>query len=89
MVSTASEPIVKQWTAAGGKVIAASKAVPIKNVIVSNALGREAVETIKAYFTALSTSGDGQTKLERVGLAQGFVGYDQTAYVALGTWLGL
>ena len=89
VAATASEPIVKQWTAAGGKVIAASKAVPIKNVIVSNALGKEAVETIKAYFTALSTSADGQTKLERVGLAQGFVGYDQTAYVALGTWLGL
>ena len=89
VAATASEPIVKEWTAAGGKVIAASKPVPIKNVIVSNALGKEAVETIKAYFTELGTSADGQAKLERLGLKQGFVGYDQTAYVALGTWLGL
>lgn len=89
VAATASEPIVKEWTAAGGKVIAASKAVPIKNVIVSNALGKEAVELIRVYFTELTENADGQAKLERVGLKQGFIGYDQTAYVALGTWLGL
>ena len=89
VAATASEPIVKEWTAAGGKVIAVSKAVPIKNVIVSNALGKEAIELIRAYFTELTANADGQAKLERVGLKQGFVGYDQTAYVALGIWLGL
>jgi phosphonate transport system substrate-binding protein len=89
IAATASEPIVKQWVAAGGKVLTTSKSVPIKNVIVSNALGKDAVETIKTYFTELSASADGQAKLERVGLAQGFVTYDPVAYVALGSWLGL
>jgi phosphonate transport system substrate-binding protein len=89
VAATASEPIVKEWTAAGGKVIATSKAVPIKNLIVSEAMGKEAADAIKAYFIELTTTADGQAKLERIGLKQGFVAYDQTAYVALGTWLGL
>lgn len=89
IAATASEPIVKQWVAAGGKVITTSKTVPIKNVIVSNALGKEAFDTIKTYFIELAASADGQAKLERVGLSQGFVAYDPTAYVALGSWLGL
>lgn len=89
IAATASEPIVKQWVAAGGKVITTSKTVPIKNVIVSNALGKEAFDTIKTYFIELAASADGQAKLERVGLSQGFVAYDPRAYVALGSWLGL
>jgi phosphonate transport system substrate-binding protein len=89
VAATASESIVKEWIAAGGKVMVASKSVPIKNLIVSDALGKEAAETIKAYFLELSTTTDGQAKLERIGLKQGFVTYDQAAYVALGTWLGL
>jgi phosphonate transport system substrate-binding protein len=89
VAATASEAIVKDWIAAGGKVMAASKPVPIKNLIVSEALGKEAAEAIKAYFLELATSAEGQAKLERIGLKQGFVTYDQTAYVALGAWLGL
>lgn len=89
VAATASEAIVKEWTAAGGKVIAASKPVPIKNVIVSEAMGKEAAEAIKGYFIELSTTAEGRAKLERIGLTQGFVAYDQNTYVALGTWLGL
>lgn len=89
IAATASEPLVKEWIAAGGKVLTTSKSVPIKDVIVSNALGKDAVETIKNYFIELSNSADGQSKLERIGLKQGFVAYDQAAFVALATWLGL
>jgi ABC-type phosphate/phosphonate transport system substrate-binding protein len=89
VAATASEAIVKEWTAAGGRVIATSKPVPVKNVIVSEAMGNEAAEAIKAYFIELVTTADGQAKLERIGLKQGFIAYDQAAYVALGTWLGL
>ena len=89
IAATASEPIVKEWIAAGGKVLATSKSVPIKDVIVANALGKEVIDTVKNYFLELSTSAEGQTKLERIGLKQGFVTYDQPAFVALGTWLGL
>lgn len=89
IAATASEPIVKEWVAGGGKVIATSKAVPIKNVIVSNAMGKEAIEAIKAYFIDLSATEAGQAKLERIGLKQGFVAFDQNNYVAIAGWLGL
>lgn len=89
VAATASEPIVKEWVAAGGKVLATSKSVPIKDVIVSNTLGKESIDLVKNYFIELSASADGQAKLERIGLKQGFVGYDQSAFVALGTWLGM
>ena len=89
VAATASESIVKEWTAAGGKVIATSKPVPIKDVIVSNALGKESAEAIKNYFLELSNTADGQAKLERIGLKQGFIGYDQDTFVAIATWLGL
>ena len=89
IAATASEPIVKEWIAAGGKVLTTSRSVPIKDVIVANALGKEAIEIIKRYFLELSTDAEGQAKLERIGLKQGFVTYDQPAFVALGNWLGL
>lgn len=89
VAATASEPIVKEWVAGGGKVLTTSKSVPIKNLIVSEALGKEAMAIIKEYFVELAATADGQAKLERIGLKQGFVTYDQSAYVALGTWLGL
>ena len=89
IAATASEPIVKEWIAAGGKVLITSKPVPIKDVIVSNTLGKEAIETVKNYFIELSANAEGQAKLDRIGLKQGFVTYDQSAFLALGTWLGL
>lgn len=89
VAATASEPIVKEWVAAGGKVLTTSRAVPIKNVIVSNALGKEAIAAIRAYFLELNTTPEGQVKLDRINLKQGFVAFDQDAYVALATWLGL
>jgi ABC-type phosphate/phosphonate transport system substrate-binding protein len=89
VAATASDAIVKDWTAAGGKVMAASRPVPIKDVIVSNALGKDAIDAVKAYFLELSTTGDGQAKLERIGLKQGFVEFNQNDFVALASWLGL
>ena len=89
IAATASEAIVKQWVAAGGKVLATSRSVPVKDVIVSNALGKEAVEAVKNYFIELASNADGQAKLDRIGLKQGFAAYDQAAFVSLGTWLGL
>jgi phosphonate transport system substrate-binding protein len=89
IAATASESVVKEWVAAGGKVLTTSKSVPIKDVIVSNTLAKESIETVKNYFLELSASAEGQAKLDRIGLKQGFVVYDQAAFVALGTWLGL
>ena len=89
IAATGSESIVKQWLASGGKVIAASKPVPIKDLIVSQAMSKEATNAIQSYFIELANTADGQAKLDRIGLKQGFVAYDQPAFVALGTWLGL
>lgn len=89
IAATASETIVKQWTASGGNVIAASKPVPIKNLIVSQAMSQDAIDAIQSYFIELATTAEGQAKLDRIGIKQGFVAYDQAAYVALGTWLGM
>ena len=89
IAATASEPIVKEWVAAGGKVLTTSRSVPIKDVIEANTLGKEAIEIVESYFLELSSNADGQAKLERIGLKQGFVTYDQPAFVALGNWLGL
>ena len=58
-------------------------------MIVSNALGRESVDVIRNYFLELSTTAEGQARLERIGLKQGFIGYDQDSFVAIATWLGL
>lgn len=89
VAATASESVVKEWIAGGGKVLTASRAVPIKDVIVSNTMSKESIDIVKNYFLELSTSAEGQAKLDRIGLKQGFVAYDQAAFVALGTWLGL
>ena len=89
VAATASESIVKEWTAAGGKVIASSRAVPIKNLIVANALGKEHIDVIRSYFVELANSADGQAKLEKIGLKQGFITYDQNNYVAIASWLGM
>ena len=87
--ATASEAIIRDWTAAGGKVIASSRAVPIKNLIVANSLGKEQLDTIRNYFVDMANSADGQAKLEKIGLKQGFITYDQNNYVAIAAWLGL
>ena len=89
IAATASESVVKEWIAAGGKVLTTSKPVPIKDVIVSNAMSKEAIDLVKNYFLELNTSAEGQAKLDRIGLKQGFVTYDQAAFIALSTWLGL
>ncbi len=84
IAATASEPIVKEWVAAGGKVLTTSRSVPIKDVIEANTLGKEAIEIVKSYFLELNSNADGPVKLERIGLNHGFVTYDQPAFVALG-----
>ena len=89
VAATAAEPLVKKWVADGGKVLATSKSVPIKNIIVSNALGKEALETVRTYFTELSATAEGQAKLDRIGLKLGFVNYDPAVYLALTGWLGM
>jgi phosphonate transport system substrate-binding protein len=89
VAGTASPAITKEWIAAGGQVMNSSRPVPIKNVIVSNALSEASIEAIRNYFLELGNTPEGQAKLDRIGLSQGFSGYDNATYLAIATWLGL
>lgn len=84
--ATASNALVKDWQDKGGKVLAASKAVPIKHIIASPQLSAEQVEKVRAYFLGLDSSDDGRKKLEPTKW-KGFEAYDQTALLKLGVWL--
>lgn len=84
--ATASNALVKDWQEKGGKVLAASKAVPIKHIIASPQLSAEQVEKVRAYFLALDSSEDGRKKLEPTKW-KGFKAYDQAALLKLGVWL--
>ncbi len=86
--ASASNAIVKQWEAGGGKVIARSKPVPIKHVIASPALSRETVDKLRDYFVGLDATEAGRKKLEPIKI-QGYAAYDGAALMSLGAWLGL
>jgi phosphonate transport system substrate-binding protein len=86
--ATASSAVIKAWQAKGGKVLATSKAVPIKHVIASPTLSAEQAQAVRDYLLALDSSEDGKKKLEPTKW-KGFAAYDNAEMMALGTWLGL
>lgn len=86
--ATASNAVVKEWQAKGGKVLTKSKAVPIKHLIASPSIGAEQLAALRQYFTELDASEEGRKKLEPSKL-KGFMPYEQAAMLALGSWLGL
>jgi phosphonate transport system substrate-binding protein len=86
--ATASSGVVKAWQAQGGKVLATSRAVPIKHVIASPALSADQVATVRAYLLALDSSEDGRKKLAPMKV-KGYAAYDTAQLMSLGSWLGL
>ena len=86
--ATAANAVVKNWQAKGGKVLATSKAVPIKHVIASPNLPPEQAELVREYLLGLDTTDEGKKKLEPTKW-KGFALYDTAAMMALGAWLGL
>lgn len=86
--ATASNGVVKAWQEKGGKVLASSKAVPIKHVIASPKLTAQQAELVREYLLALDTSEEGKKKLAPTKF-QGFMRYDNAAMLALGAWLGV
>jgi phosphonate transport system substrate-binding protein len=89
VAATGSPAITKEWIASGGQVMGSSRPVPIKNVIISNSLSETSIEAVRNYFLELGNTPSGQAKLDRIGLSQGFSGYDNATYLAIATWLGL
>ncbi len=86
--ATASGAVIKEWEAKGGKVLAKSKAVPIKHVIAGPSLSAEQVDRLREYFIGLDTTETGRKKLEPIKIS-GYIAYDNAALMALGAWLGL
>ncbi|HZE91875.1 MAG TPA: phosphate/phosphite/phosphonate ABC transporter substrate-binding protein [Rhizobacter sp.] len=86
--STGSAAVVKAWQASGGKVLATSRAVPVKDIIASPTLPSDQVQLVRAYLLALDTSEEGKKKLEPMKF-QGFASYSDADMTAIGKWLGL
>jgi len=86
--ATASGAVIKAWVAQGGKVLARSKPVPIKQVIASPSVTADQLKRLREYFTSLDASEEGRRKLEPIKV-QGYANYDPAALLAIGNWLGL
>lgn len=86
--ATAAKSVVKSWTDKGGKVLAQSRAVPIKQLMVSSAMAAEEQERIRAAFLGMGQSKPGKDALDAVGY-KGFVATNAELETATIAWLGL
>ena len=86
--ATASSAVIKAWTAKGGRILAKSKAVPIKQVIAAPQISPAQLEQIRDYLLKLDSSEEGRKHLEATRY-KGFDRYDEAALLGLAGWLGL
>lgn len=85
---TGSDALAKSWSAAGGRIVAQSRAVPVKTLLASSRLSREQTDLFRTYFVGLTRTAEGVARLERIGLPGGFSELDPVATVATAQWLG-
>ena len=85
---SASSAVVKAWQDKGGKVLASSKPVPIKQLIASPKLSPAQFADVRHYFSDLERTEAGKRRLEAFGVA-GFEEFDQARLASLGKWLGV
>jgi phosphonate transport system substrate-binding protein len=83
---SASRSVVKAWQDKGGKVLATSRPVPIKQVIASSKIPEAQRAQLTAYFLGLDQSADGKKRLEPMNVP-GFMAFDEAALLDLGKWL--
>mgnify|MGYP000986081008 FL=1 len=86
--ATAANALVKAWQAKGGKILAQSKAVPIKHIVASPNLSAADVEKVRDYLVGLDTHDDGKKKLEPTKYS-GFEKFDEAKMLEIGAWLGV
>lgn len=86
--ATAAKSVVKAWTDKGGKVLAQSRSIPIKQVLVSTRMPVEEQDRIRDALIAMSQSKAGHDALDSVGY-KGFVAPDRELESATIAWLGL
>jgi ABC-type phosphate/phosphonate transport system substrate-binding protein len=86
--ATAANAVVKQWTDKGGKVVARSRSVPIKQILMSSKLSADDRAKLRDALVALSQSDPGRRLLATTGY-KGFVAPDPAVETAAIAWLGL
>lgn len=86
--ATAANALVKAWQAKGGKILAQSKAVPIKHIVASPNLSAADIEKVRDYLVGLDTHDDGKKKLEPTKYS-GFEKFDEAKMLEIGAWLGV
>ncbi|HQR12765.1 MAG TPA: PhnD/SsuA/transferrin family substrate-binding protein [Casimicrobiaceae bacterium] len=88
VAATAANAVVKGWTDKGGKVLARSKAVPIKQFIVSSKLSPDEQQRVRDALVGLKDAKGGRDALDIVGY-KGFVPVNPQVETATIEWLGL
>ncbi len=86
--ATAAPSVVRAWLDKGGRVLGASRPIPIKHLIASPKLSAEQITKVREYLLALDGSEDGRKKLAPTKFS-GFARGDEAELLALGAWLGL
>jgi ABC-type phosphate/phosphonate transport system substrate-binding protein len=86
--ATAANAVVKTWTDKGGKVLARSRPVPIKQVIVSTRVSAEDQQRIRDALLVMRDNKPGRDALEAVGY-RGFVPVNADVEATTIAWLGL
>jgi len=86
--ATAAKSVVKSWTDKGGKVLTQSRAVPIKQLLVSKNLPAEDQDRIRAALLGMGQSKPGRDALDSIGY-KGFVAPNPEVEATAIAWLGL
>ena len=86
--ATAANAVVKAWTDKGGKVLYRSRAVPIKQFIVSTRVSPEDQQKLRDALLTLRDNKGGRDALDAVGY-KGFVAPNPEVESSTIAWLGL
>ena len=86
--ATAAKSVVKAWTDKGGKVLAESRSVPIKQFIASTRMSVAEQDHLRQALVTLASTKPGRDALEVVGY-KGFVTPDAAVESETIAWLGL
>jgi ABC-type phosphate/phosphonate transport system substrate-binding protein len=86
--ATAAKSVVKSWTDKGGKVLAQSRAVPIKQWLVSNTMPADEQDRIRTALLGAGQSKPGRDALDAIGY-KGFVATNPEVEASTIAWLGL
>jgi ABC-type phosphate/phosphonate transport system substrate-binding protein len=86
--ATAAGSVISAWAAKGGKLIATSRPVPIKQIIGAVTLAPEDEERIRNALLGMAQTENGRHALGSLGY-KGFVRSDRETELAVIAWLGL